>query len=363
MSRGRRQILPIPRLRPGEGRECTLPATLAVASGAGYDDLMGASGAAFTAAIDAETWDPLAAAPLDDATLARAAWAAGVRVDRVTPPFDEEMRELVFERVVEAVEAKLPPLIKGAVGPAEFGLIVGYELARTRPGAELTGEDERRSEERSDYEDAVILVRTYFDRGEEPTRIGLDALAGEGRGEPYFLDRAERPPREALAREGIARATEAATSTEAALRAWLAALRDEARWAPARPQGAQDLTERGPTHGGAWAFADHTMRTLLADKRRAAARFLRSVRDVFPSRAGAELLRAAEAYGKVADAAERAGVGAFDPAVAMRFVEGGHRRAWAKGLEGAIAHEAEAHDALRAAHLLLAGGSAPHTPR
>jgi len=303
---------------------------------------MGASGAAFSASIDTTTWDPLAAAPLDHATLARTARAAGVRTDRVTPPFDEELRELVLERVVESVDAALPPLIKGAVGPAEYGLIVGYELARTRPGAKLTGEDERRLDERSDYDDAgpTFLLRTYFDRAPEPTRVGWDAFAGEGQGEPVFLDRAERPARETLAREAIALAVEGAPATGGALRSWLEALRDEARWTD-------------PKHGGAAAFADHTMRTILADKRRSAARYLRAIRGLLPPRSGADVLRAAEAYGRVADGAERVGAGAFDPAVALRFVEGGQRRAWANALEAALAHEAEAHEALRGAHASL----------
>jgi hypothetical protein len=274
---------------------------------------MGASGAAFTTTIDAASWDPLAAAPLDAATLERAARAAGVRVDRVTPPFDDEMRELVLARIVETVDASLPPLIRGAVGPAEFGVIVGYDDAGP-----------------------TFLVRTYFDRGPEPSRIGWDAFTGEGRGEPYFLDRATAPERAALARSAIAAATASASASDDAVRMWLAGLRDDDRWKDAK-------------HAGQGAFADHAMRTILHDKRRSAARFLRSVRDVLPTRAGAELLRAAEAYGHVADAAERIGVGAFDPAIAMRFVEGGHRRAWANALEGALAHEGEAHDALGAA--------------
>jgi hypothetical protein len=310
-------------MRPGEGRECTLPASLAASTGAEYDDLMGASGAAFTTAIDLESWDPIAAAPLDDATLERAARAAGVRADRVTPPFDDEMKELVFERAVEAIDAKLPPLIRGAVGPAEYGLIVGYEETAPREGGAPA--DARR-----------FAVRTYFDRGDEPTRIGWEAFVAEGHGEPVFLDRTKAPAREALAREAIALAVEAADATEDALRSWLGALRDEGRWTDKK-------------HGGTAAFADHAMRTILADKRRAAARYLRAVRGLLPPRAGADVLRAAEAYGHVGDAAERAGVGAFDPSVAARFVEGGQRRAWANLLEPAIAHEREAHDALRSA--------------
>lgn len=301
----------MPRMRPGEGRECTLPASLAVATGAEYDDLMGASGAAFTTGFDPATWDPLAAAPLDEDSVARAAWAAGVRVDRVTPPFDDEMRELVLDRVIESVDAELPPLIRGAVGPAEFGLIVGYDdAART------------------------FAVRTYFDRGEEPTRVGWDAFVGEGHGEPYFLDRAEAPSRDVLARRALAHALDGAAASDAAIRSWIDGLRDAARWTDVK-------------HMGAAAFADHTMRAILADKRRAAARFLRRVRGVVPARAGAELLRAAEGYGKVADAAEKVGVGPFDPGVAARFVEGGLRRAWANALEASLPHEAEAHDALR----------------
>ncbi|MBI2774076.1 MAG: hypothetical protein HYX56_06260 [Chloroflexi bacterium] len=292
---------------------------------------MGASGAAFTAAIDLDTWDPLAAAPLDDATLGRAARAAGVRTDRVTPPFDEEMRELVLDRVQGSLEAKLAPLIQGAVGPAEFGLIVGLAERAARPQAEREEQVEK---------GPTFLLRTYFDRGEEPTRAGWEVFAGPGQGEPVFLDRAEKPPRETLAREAVVLACESADASDATLRAWLAALRDEARWTDAK-------------HGGVAAYADHAMRTILADKRRSAARYLRSVRGSLPPRAGGDVLRAAEAYGHVADAADRAGAGAFDPAIALRFIEGGQRRAWANLLEGAIAHETEAHEALRSARAAL----------
>ncbi|MEK6619710.1 MAG: hypothetical protein AABZ26_01905, partial [Chloroflexota bacterium] len=65
--------------------------------------------------------------------------------------------------------------------------------------------------------------------------------------------------------------------------------------------------------------------------------------------AGADLLRAAEAHGHVAAATEKAGVGPFDARVAARYVQGGQRRAWANLLEGALAREREAHEALRAA--------------
>jgi len=239
--------------------------------------------------------------------------AAGVRTDAVVPPFDEDMRALVLDRVIESIEATLPPLVRGAVGPSEYGLIVGV-----------------------DDREPTFFVRTYFDAGDDPTRVGWDAFAGPGRGDLVFLDRAKAPDRATLARDAIQRAALDADASDEALRAWLAALRDETRWTD-------------PRHGGAMAFADHTMRTILADKRRAAARFLRSVREAMPGRVGAELLRAAEAYDKVAAAAEKVGAGPFDPAVALRFVEGGQRRAWANALEAILRHEAEAHDAMRAA--------------
>jgi hypothetical protein len=274
---------------------------------------MGASGAAFGTAIDAATWDPLSAAPLDAGTLARAGRAAGVRTDTVAPPFDDEMRELVLDRTKDAIAAQLPPLVRGAVGPPEYGVIVGY--------------DERTP---------TFFVRSYFDRTADPTEIGWDAFDGPDRGTIVFLDRASAPERSALAREGIESAVAGAGASDEALRAWRDALRDEGRW-------------RDPAHGGSAAFADHAMRTILADKRRSAARFLRSVRDALPARAGAEVLRAAEAYGNAAAAAEHVGAGAFDPGIAARFVEGGHRRAWANALDRILEHEALAHDALGAA--------------
>jgi hypothetical protein len=308
-----KKLLATPPLRPGEGRECSLLACLALATGASYDDLMGASGAAFTTTIDADGWDPLVASPLDEGTLVRAARAAGVRTDLVVPPFDDEMRALVLDRVAESIDGSLPPLVRGAVGPAEYGLVVGV-----------------------DDRGPTFYARTYFDTGDDPTKIGWGAFAEPGRGDLVFLDRAAAPDRAALAREAIARGVAEAEASDVALRAWLAALRDESRWTDKK-------------HGGAAAFADHAMRTILADKRRAAARFVRSVRDAVPARSGAELLRAAEAYGKVVAAAEKVGTGPFDPAVALRFVEGGHRRAWANALDAILAHETEAHDALRAA--------------
>jgi hypothetical protein len=91
------------------------------------------------------------------------------------------------------------------------------------------------------------------------------------------------------------------------------------------------------------------MRTILADKRRAAARFLRGARGIFSTSPGADLLRAAESYGYVADACAKIGTGPFDGALAMRFLDPGHRRAWGKQLEAIIGHEREAHAALSAA--------------
>jgi hypothetical protein len=274
---------------------------------------MGASGAAFTTSIDPATWDPLAAAPLDNATLERGAAAAGMKPDVVGPPFDDEMRALVLDRVAESIDAKVPPLVKGIAGPPEYGLIVGY-----------------------DEDGPTFLARTFFDRSDKPTKIGWDAFADAEHGLVAFLDRGPQPDRAAVARAAITGAAASAPQSDTALRSWLDGLRDDARWSDAR-------------HAGAAAFGDHAMRTILADKRRAAGRFLRNVRATFATAPGADLLRAAESYGFVADACAKIGTGPFDPSVAMRFLDAGHRRAWAKQLEAIIGHEREAHAALTAA--------------
>ncbi len=276
---------------------------------------MGASGAAFTTTIDAQRWDPLAASPLDDATLDRAAAAAGTRPDRADPPFDDDLRALVADRIADALAAKVPPLVRGVVGPPEYGLVVGYDDGPQK-----------------------LYVRTYFDPTDQTPTVGWDAFTDAEHGGLVFLDPGEAPDRAALVRAALRLAAGAADASDAALGAWLARLRDERRW-------------RDVQQGGAFAFADHAMRTILHDKRRAAARFLRATREAVTSRAGADMLRAAEAYGRVADAAEKVGVGAFDPGVAMRFVEGGQRRAWANALEGILAREAAAHEALSSASM------------
>lgn len=301
----------VPPLRFGEGRECSFPAALAAATRTEYDWLMGCSGAAFEATIDLEGFDPLAATPRDPDTLARAARAAGVRLDDVPPPYDDELRELVAARIREAVDEALPPLIRGAVGPPEYGLIVGYAAADR------------------------FLVRTYFDKDAKPSEIGWPDFIDAEHGAPVFLDRATAPDRAIAAREGIDAGLARAPASEAALGGWAAALRDDARWTDAK-------------HAGAAAFADHAMRVVLADKRRAAARFLRSLRSLFAT-AGGDLLRAAESYGHVVQGLEKVGTKPFDPSVAMRFLDPGHRRGIANALDAALAHEQEAHDALRAA--------------
>jgi hypothetical protein len=272
---------------------------------------MGASGAAFTTAIDVDAWDPIAAAPLDDATRDRAARGTGMRADAVKPPFDEEMKALVVDRVLEALEASVPPLARGLVGPSEYGLVVGC-----------------------DEEAPTFYARTYFDKTEQPTK--LDWSAFEKDGLVVFLDRAGAPDRAAIARDAVGDAVRSAEASDHALETWIAALRDDGRWTDTR-------------HAGAAAFGDHAMRTLLADKRRAAASFLRTTRALFPGSPGADLLRAAESYGYVADAAVKVGIGPFGASVAMRFLDAGHRRSWAKQLEAALGHERDAHDALRAA--------------
>jgi len=272
---------------------------------------MGASGAAFTAAIDVDAWDPIAAAPLDDATLEGAARGSGMRADPVAPPFDDEMKALVVDRMLEALEAKVPPLARGLVGPSEYGLVVGC-----------------------DEETPTFYARTYFDKTEQPTKLDWSAFAKDGR--VVFLDRAGAPDRAAIARAAVEGAVAAAEASDRALAIWIAALRDDARWTDTR-------------HAGAAAFGDHAMRTLLADKRTAAASFLRTTRALFAGSPGADLLRAAESYGYVADAAKKVGIGPFGASVATRFLDAGHRRSWAKQLEAALGHERDAHEALRAA--------------
>ena len=226
----RRILKDVGPLRFGEGHDTTFPYALALATGAEYDWLMGSSGAAFTTTIDETGWDPLAAAPRDAETLARAARAAGVRLDPEPPPYDEEMRALILDRAKEAIDGHLPPLVFGLGGP----------------------------------------------------------------------------------------------------------LRDDERWSDAK-------------HAGTAAFADHAMRTILVDKRRAAARFLRAARGLFPNAPGGDLLRAAESYGYAADAAAKGGVGEFNGSIAMRFIDQGHRRAWAKNLDAVRENDREAREALASA--------------
>ncbi|MBI3521608.1 MAG: hypothetical protein HY071_00745 [Chloroflexi bacterium] len=309
----RRIITGVPALKFGEGRDCTLPASLAIATKSDYDWVMGCSGASFETKIDNEQWDPLAAAPLDDATLERGARAVGVTTDVVVPPFDDEMRELVLARVMEGIDGGVPPLVRGLGGPPEYGLIVGY-----------------------DTEGPTFLARTYFDKGKEPARAGWEAFESAERGTPVFLDAGTTVEEKTAALAGLDAAVASSEASDAALRAWIDGLRDDTRWTDAK-------------HAGSAAFGDHAMRLLLADKRRSAARFLRSLRTMYASLPGADLLRAAESYGYVADAAERGGTGPFDGTVAMRFLDAGQRRAWANLLEGALAHEASAHESLRSA--------------
>ena len=298
----KRRLVPTPPLRFGDGRECTFPASLAVATGVDYDWLMGCSGAAFTATIDREGWDPLAATPRDPGTLALAARAAGVRLDNVPPPFDDDLRPFVLARIEEALDEKLLPVVRGIGGPPEFGLIVGCD-------------------------GTTIDCQTFFDRDAKPTRVGWDAFRDEDHGGLLFLDRLAEPhPRALLAREALDHAVEGASASRDAILAWIGGLRDDARWTD-------------PKHAGSSAFADHAMRATLCDRRRAAARFLRGLRAVFPDAPGADLIVAAESYGHAADAVARGGLGPFDAGVAVRFQDVGRRRGLANFPEKALEHE------------------------
>jgi hypothetical protein len=295
----------------GAGHECSFPATLSSATKTEYDWLMGASGAAFDVSIDLAGFDPLAATPRDPETLALAARAAGVKLDDVPPPYDDDLRDLVGARIREAIDGKVPPLIRGAAGPPEYGLIVGYT------------DDDR------------FLVRTFFDKDDKPSQIGWPDFIDAEHGGPVFLDTVDPPDRATAAKDGLDAGIARATRSEEALGGWAAALRDDARWADTK-------------HAGTAAFADHAMRIVLADKRRAAARFLRGLRSLFTT-PGGDLLRAAESYGYVVEALEKLGTKPFDASVAMRFLDPGHRRGIAKSLDAVLGHEKEAHDALRAA--------------
>jgi hypothetical protein len=309
----RRILKDIGPLRFGEGHDTTFMYALALATGAEYDWLMGSSGAAFTTTIDESGWDPLAAAPRDGETLARAARAAGVRLDPEPPPYDNEMRELILDRVIEAVDAHLPPLVFGLGGAPEYGLVIGY-----------------------DQEGPTFFARTFFDKGDDPRRSGWDEFESEDRGGVIFLDKGTAPDRSRSAKEGIDAALASAKTSDDALMSWSAALRDDARWSDAK-------------HAGTAAFADHAMRAILVDKRRAAARFLRAARGLFPNAPGGDLLRAAESYGYAADAAAKGGVGEFSGSLAVRFIDQGHRRAWAKNLDAVRDHDREGREALASA--------------
>jgi hypothetical protein len=233
----------------------------------------------------------------------------------VPPPYDDDLRDLVGSRIREAIDDKLPPLIRGAVGPAEYGLIVGY------------------------VDDDRYLVRTFFDKTEKPSEIGWPDFLDADHGGPVFLDRTAAPDRAAVAKGGLDAGIARAASSESALTGWAAALRDDARWTDTK-------------HAGTAAFSDHAMRIVLADKRRAAARFLRGLRSLFAT-PGGDLLRAAESYGYVVEVLEKLGTKPFDASVAMRFMDPGHRRGIAKALETVLGHEKEAHDALRAARATI----------
>jgi len=309
----RRILKEIAPLRFGEGHDCTFPAALAAATKTDYDWLMGSSAAAFTATIDETGWDPLAATPRDPDTLGRAARAAGVRLDPEPPPYDEEMRELILDRVMEAVDAQLPPLVFGLGGTPEYGLVVGF-----------------------DQEGPTFFARTFFDKGDDPRRVGWDAFESEDRGGLVFLDKGAAPDRANAVREGIDAGLMAGDASDRALASWSGALREDARWSDAK-------------HAGTAAFADHAMRAVLVDKRRAAARFLRGARGMFANAPGGDLLRAAESYGYAAESAAKGGVGEFAGGVAMRFLDVGHRRAWAKNLDAVRENDREAREALAAA--------------
>ncbi len=308
-----RKLLPrVPRLAWGEGRDTTLAGALA-ASLRGedvYDAIMAGSGVAFDLRVD-DRWDPGTVSPHGADVVARAARVAGLRADVVEPPLDDELRELVWERLAESLEADLAPLARGLGGLPEFGVISGY-----------------------DSDGRVLFARTYADRGDQPGRISYTDTATATF---VFLDRAERPKDAEVARDAVRRGAESGASTPPAFETWAAAL----------------LADVPPREAAQRAFVDHARRVFLHDARRAAARYLRAVRRYFPDRAGAELIRAAEAYAYVADEAEKHGVRPFDAGIVSRFLDAGSRRGWSHALERAVTREREAASALSSASAVV----------
>lgn len=313
----------VPALAFGQDEDITLCGALASAlflSGderrVAYDDAAAGSGVAFQLRID-DRWDPATTSPHDPEVAARAAECVGLRADAVPAPWDADMRELVWERAVESIDAEIPVLVRGKRTGDEFGLVTGY-----------------------DAEHRLAFLDTYVahdDRKPEPLFADEDPLL-------VFLEKGTRPKDAELARRALERAraiTDPATHEmgdtklfqgEAAFAAWIAALGE--------PTSGRAATER--------AFVDHARRVFLHDARRTAARYLRRARRLFPDRAGAELIRAAEEYGYVAEECEKTGTAPFEAGVVARFLDPGWRKGWAHALERAAAHEREAIAALRA---------------
>jgi len=116
------------------------------------------------------------------------------------------------------------------------------------------------------------------------------------------------------------------------------------------------------------AFADHAMRLVLVDKRRAAARFLRTARGLLPNTAWRRSPAGRRVVWLRGRCRGEGGVGNFDGSVAMRFIDPGHRRAWAKNLDSVRENDREAREALalrarrNALNDLAAAVTARHCP-
>src|SRR5439155_842751 len=176
----RRILKEIAPLRFGEGHDCSFPAALAAATKTEYDWLMGCSAAAFTATIDEAGWDPLAATPRDPDTLGRAAHAAGVRLDPEPPPYDDEMRELILDRVIERRQARRDFRLcrscdaRGPCGQAPRGGAISPRRARLVRERAGRGSAARRG---------VVRVRRGIGgqrRGRRIRRRSRDALSRRG---------------------------------------------------------------------------------------------------------------------------------------------------------------------------------------
>src|SRR2546428_6411985 len=121
------------------------------------------------------------------------------------------MRELIMDRLMGAVHAQLPPLVFGLRGTPEYGHVVGF-----------------------DQEGPTFFARTFFDKGDDPRRVGWDAFESEDRGGLVFLDKSAVPDPANAVREGIDAGLTAGGASDRAPASWSGAPPEDARWGAAK---------------------------------------------------------------------------------------------------------------------------------